>query len=485
MKNRPTYNIWNSQSLRRTLTAVLVATAGPAMAWGPDTHESVVSAAGHIYSRNSPVPLTNLMSYIRQGATIGEEEDRALYLQYSVDPVQAIQREMFLLQGVRSDRVDPYFAYRLGALGKKVVEHVAPMRDGSAAIREQYYADVDRAVSRVSLTGSTRNIVEPAAYFGVINREAQSNNGTIAVDYRSGVGFDGLASSNLSKDVSRAVDCVADVWYTIFQSNVEFIDISRSDMRNYMLSSIEFYLKSGNVSEVEDVYVRARQMNLLDAEMKEKVGNYYYDNEYFEEALAVYDELLATNPRIPDVSRRISDYHVSLGKRALNRNDLDAAQVSFQDAVNADQLNEDAQRQLVTTTRAIEKREARYVEQQGHNEAGQRLLLEAEGADQRREYAQAIQYLRDAQDRYSNVTTEFEDLNTDAVIGRRRVQVKLDQMKGGLVNNAQLLSGSGFAYDARLLAEMSGDLSEETLRTILEQNYRSAIDAAADSIDIE
>ncbi|MFP6583823.1 MAG: hypothetical protein VCD00_14885 [Candidatus Hydrogenedentota bacterium] len=470
--------------LGTTLCASLCA-ALPVFAWGSTTQRSVVSAAGHIFTRNSAIPLTNLMGYVNEGAQISEEEDRKLYLQFTVDPVQAIQREMYLLQGVRTDRIDPYFAYRLGALGKKVVQYVSPMRDTRVDVHNQYDADVEKMIGGVSLENATRNLVEPAAYFTVVSRQAQQNNEMILVDYRSGLGIDGVAGAGLSKDVSRAVDAVADVWFTIFRSQVDLANISHTDMRDFMLLSIEFYVKTENVAEVQDVYARAGEKGLLSPEMKQTIGNLYYDNGYYEVALLVYDDLLQGNIRIPDVNRRIADYHVSVGKGLLADGELESAQEAFQKAADADTLNDDAQRQLVMATREIEKRDTRFAEQKIFNEIGKRAELDAEAAEQSRDYVQAMQYLRDAQDRYAGVTDEFPDLEREASVGLRTVEIQMSQMKNALVANAQLLSGSGFAYDARKLAGSSDSLATDALKAILEDDYQSAIQELSRTIQLD
>lgn len=464
------------------LTTILIMSV-PAFAWGPATQQSIVSASGHLFSRNSAIPLSNLMEFVVEGSRLSAEEDRELYLGFEVDPVQSIQREMFLLQGVKSNRIDPYFAYRLGALGKKVVQHVAPMRDADASVRAQYYADVDEQITRVRLTNASRNLVDPASYFAILNRQSQENNRTILVDYRSGLGIKGIAGAGLSRDASRAVDAVADVWFTIFQANVDIVDISRSDMRDFMLDSVEYYVKSNRIGEIRDVYTRAGEKGLLDQEMQQTIGNLYYDNGYYKEALAVYDDLLEDNPRIPEVNKRIADYHVEQGKKFLADGDLEEAERAFQSGVDADLLSDDAQRNLVMTSREIEKRDTRFGEQKIFNETAKQSEMEAEAADRARDYVQAIQYLADARDRYSAVTEEFPALAREASVGLRNVEIQLDQMKGSLVANAQLLSGSGFAYDARQLANTSTPLPTDALRSLLKSDYENALDALPNLVD--
>jgi len=458
--------------------------ACPAFGWGPETQRSVVSSAGHLFSRSSSIPLVNLIDYVHQGVGISDAEDQALFLGYGVDPVRSIQREMFLLQGVKSNRVDPYFAYRMGALGKKVVELLAPMRDANASVRERYNADVEERIGRVRLQPSKRILVEPQLYFARLVRQATDNDTAIVVDYRSGLGIDGIAGKLLTRDASRAVDAVVDVWYTIFRSRVDFVDISRTDMREYMLSAIDFYLKKGNIAEVNDVYVRAKAKFILTPNMKRIVGDLYYDNGYFQEALMVYGELLAENPGLRQVSKRIAEYHVSVGEEALTNQNLEDAREAFTLAVQADVLHPEAQRKLVLTNRAIEKREGRFAHQKGLIEAAQRSEMDAEESELSRDYARSIQYLRASERNYNEVTGEFAELRRLANVGTRSVQMRLTQMKKALVENAQLLSGSGFTYDAKQLASGVGDTGIEAMTSTLKADYRSVLEEVAGEIEI-
>lgn len=471
------------RTVQKWIAIGLVAVSGSVFAWGPETQRSVVTSAGHVFSRNSKIPLTNLIKYVHEGAQISGEEEDALYLQFQVDPIRTVQREMFLLQGIKSNRVDPYFAYRLGALGKKIVEMSAPLQSGNAAVREQYYADADANINKTQLKGSKRNLVEPQLYFPRLVRLSQENNQAIIVDYRAGMGFSGIGGKLLAIDASRAVDAVADVWFTIFRAQVDFVDISRSDMRKYMLSAIEFYLKKNNIAEVNDVYVRAKEKYILTPEMKQTIGDLYYDNEFFEEALMVYGELLEDDPGIREVKKRIAEYYVRVGEEALVEDELETAQEAFAIAVESDKLHPEAQRQLVMANRAIEKRDARHVHTRELIELAQQGEMDAEDAEIRRDYARSIQYLKTSEGYYGQVTEEFADLAKAAKIGLRSVRIQLNDMKRALVNNAQLLSGSGFAYDARKLSVGVGDTREAAMKAALKAEYKQALEALPREIE--
>jgi tetratricopeptide (TPR) repeat protein len=463
---------------------MVAALACPAYSWGPETERSVVSSAGHVFSRGSSIPLVKLNDYITQGSAISDAEDKELFLQFDIDPVRTIQREMFLLQGVKAERIDPYYAYRLGALGTKIVQLSAPMRNVDTSIQEQYYTDVESMISGVRLQSARRNIVEPQLYFNRLQQQASDNNSAIMVDYRSGLGINGIAGGLLQKDASRAVNAVSDVWYTIFSAQLSDLNVSKTDMREYMLASIDFYLKNDNIAEVNDVYSRAKSKRILTKDMTHTIGDLYYDNGFFTEALNVYEELLESDPGLREVKKRIAEYYVSVGDIALAKENHEAALDAYTLAVESDVLHPEAQRKMVLTNRSIEKRVQRLTNTQTLLEIAARSELESEESGLRRDYAQAIQYLRTAEVNYREVTQEFPDLTRQANLGLRGVQIKMKTLKTALVEDAQRLSGSGFPFEAKLLAGEVPETSNDAMTAALRADYRSALEQLAGDITI-
>ena len=86
-----------------------------AFAWGSRTQLTIVSAAVRLVSRDGSIPLARLDHEIQRGASA----ERPPYL-VTANAVNTIESEMYLLQAMRSRRIDPYYAYRLGALGRLV-----------------------------------------------------------------------------------------------------------------------------------------------------------------------------------------------------------------------------------------------------------------------------------------------------------------------------------------------------------------------------
>jgi hypothetical protein len=116
-------------------------------------------------------------------------------------------------------------------------------------------------------------------------------------------------------------------------------------------------------------------------------------------------------------------------------------------------------------------------------ELAQQGEMDAEDAEIRRDYARSIQYLKTSEGYYGQVTEEFADLAKAAKIGLRSVRIQLNDMKRALVNNAQLLSGSGFAYDARKLSVGVGDTREAAMKAALKAEYKQALEALPREIE--
>ncbi len=116
-----------------TALAGVLAFAAPAGAWGPKTQLAIVTNALHLLSKTSNIPLERLERHLRDGAMVSLSGLERIYARIEDDPTAAIESEMYLLETAQSGRVDPYFAFRLGTLGKLVAEAVSPMRGENAS----------------------------------------------------------------------------------------------------------------------------------------------------------------------------------------------------------------------------------------------------------------------------------------------------------------------------------------------------------------
>ena len=457
------------------LAATLVVPAGSASAWGPVTQTSITTAAAHVLSRDNEYRVTNLMRYIQQGAQESSAVQNEMHPLFEIDPVGAIQREMFLLQSVRGDRVDPYFVYRLGVLGKLVVQASAPLAGTDTRVRGRYYADVERGIDGVALDVRARKLVDPRAYFTFLTSEASRNDQTIIIDYQGGIGFHGYAASALSIDASRSVNAVADVWYTILSSAAPAFELSPSNMREYTLGAVRFYLAVQNLREADETYQKAEARGVLTIDLQKSIGDLFFDAGLAERAIEEYQKVLTRSPGRRDVTERMSRHYELVGDDADGRHHLEDAREAYAKALQIDSLHPDAQRKLLDVESRIFARDERLVAQQIATEEARELENRAEEAAVRRDYAQAIALLRKAQQRYGIVTDEFPGEARTATIGLRNVVARMGELKQELITNAQSLSGTGFRFDARRLAATTGDRNQQALQEMLSAEYGRAL----------
>ncbi len=469
--------------LAAAVVAGLTLACMPAGAWGPDTQVAIVSAGTRLLGQDSTFSLHQFLKYVNQGASIAPDRQRALFPAFSIDHVNAIQREMILLQSVRGDRIDPYYAYRLGALGKLVAQATAPLAESEGStVRAQYYADVDGAIDQTNLRPERRKVVDPRAYFSLLRSQASQNEKTIEVDYRGGVGFSGFARSSLPHDASRSVNAVADVWYTVLTAQMPLYDQPVGAKRDYILDGLDFYLSLGNLEEAKAIYESAQDMNLMDNNLRKSIGDKYFAAGQFDRAMVEYQKILESAPDRRDVVERVAVFYEQAGDRAREKGDLEGAREAYAKAVDANSLLTDAQRKLLDVDSKIASRDQRLVVQRSAADEARELENRAEESAVRRDYAQAIALLREAEEKYASVTDEFPEEAKLANVGQRNVSLRLKELKQELIANSRTLSGSGFVQDAQQIAGNTPDASMDALKSMVGAEYRGAVRALGDQI---
>ena len=456
------------------LGVLLAACAAPVLAWGPVTQLSVVTTAVRVLSQDGSIPLLKLDRYVWEGARISAETEQAMFPNFDIDPIGTIEGEMNLLQSVKRDRVDPYYAYRLGALGKQIARATAPLANGSPTYRRLYFADVDRNISRVEMLPSPRMPVEPQAYFSRIIRQAQQREITIEKDYQSGIGFSGLARAALSQDASRSVSAIADVWYTILSRDIAYPSVSRANVGSFSLDALRYYLDSGKTAEADDAYAYARSLGDLSLDFRERMGDLLIAAGRYEQGLNEYDAVLAAEPSRRSVTEKTAAYYARVGDAASAEGDLEAARDAFASAVAVDKLQSSAQRKLIGVQSLILERDTRLAAAKQALEEAHVLETGAERASMGGDYAAAIGFLRLAELEYRKVTDEFPFEWNTARRYLRNIEPLLVDLKHDLINNAQLLSGGGSAHGARVAAGQVRGVEERALRTLLGQKFDEA-----------
>jgi len=441
-------------------------------AWGPDTDTAVVATATHVISREGTTPLSNLERDVRAGADITTEELASCFPGLSAGYVPAIQAEIILLQAVRGQRVDPYYAYRLGRLGKLVASTSAPMRDAEPMYREAYYRDVDANLKQTELKPLARTPVD-AAYFSVLAREAKAREEIIKKDYQDGLGFRGSAAAGLSEDISRSIKAVADVWLTVLRGSVVAVNVDKSRIQEYLLDALQFYVKRGNAKEVEIAHQRLLEEVGSSPDILKMSGDMFFEAGDFTRAIQEYEAVLAAEPGRKDVVARIVAYYVKVGDKAFQSGDLEGARDAYVLARDANKLDEELQAKVIEAETAIADRDQRLEEARKNIEEAEKLENRATQEAARRNFAEAMEMLQQADELYISVPDEFMRERQAAESGRRRVSSMTRDLKNNLAASVTTLSGSGVSLDVREIAEeQARPLGEEILRTVVEGAYR-------------
>lgn len=459
--------------MKTTIGAALLAAVFvlPSAAWGPKTQLAINTAALHLMSKEANIPLTRIGESVRRGAMESEAALMKLYPDMLTGPIQAIESEMLLLKAVRGERLDHYFAYRLGMLGKLVAETTAPMREAKETYRNLYYTDVERAIESTSVANRRREKVDPALYFSRRIAEANANNDMIEKEYESGIGIEGVAGALLPEDTSRSARAVADVWMTILTDSTVSAAVSDENLREYFQKSMQFYAKRKNAAAMESAEERYAKLVTPTPEYLIALGDAYFEADYNEQAIRRYKEALAMDPTRRDVVGRISGYYVAQGDEHLENEELEAAREAYAAAADANPLHETAERSRLRVAKLIEERDERRAANQERIERAEHLAAMADEEAIRGRDAEAIDLLREAEHAFQEVTDEFaleanvRDRGIDKL--RRRVQ----ELKEELMVNAADFSGTGFVQDVPHLVEQYGQgMDEAGLRAILDRS---------------
>lgn len=461
---------------KQSITVIALVASASAHAWGPTTHVAIVTTAVRVVSEDGSIPLYNLAQYVREGASAPTDVVNQLYPTFATDPVTTIAQEMYLLQSVRGDRVDPYFAYRLGTLGKLVADLTSPLAGGSESVRREYNRDVDGAIANVQMGLSARRDVDPVSYFSLIRSQASAQDLTIASDYRSGLGFSGLARASLSKDATRSVDAVADVFQTIISKSAAMVNVSRRNTRDFTLAALNFYLDRRKLAEAEEVYSRVKSSGLLSAGVQKEIGDMFFEAGLYDQALEEYEGVLTEDPNNRDALKRVAEYYVRAGEDALKANRLEDAREDFKAAVESDKLHPDAQRKLFQTESRIGERDARHVETKKALETAEAFVTQAQSAAMEQNFGVAIAHLRNARAEYQKVTNEFPDEAQAASAGVRGAESMLLQLNQDFISNAQRLSGAGGDVEARRLAADTDPVAFDAFHVLIERELDAGID---------
>lgn len=464
--------------------AVLAATlpvAGPAAAWGAKAESAIVSTALALLSKGGAVPLTRLEREVREGALSADQQLREMIPALATGALAGIESEMALLQAVRGERIDPYYAHRLGALGKLVARATAPMADAPTVYRNLYYADVEKALSGAALETRARRAVDPGAYLPPLMAEAARNDAAIEREYQAGIGFKGVAGTAFARDVNRSVAAVADVWFTVLSGGAPAGAVSEAQRRDYVLRAYRFYIDRGNSAELDAMAERLAAITPHTTDMQVRVGDLYYEAGMAERAIREYEAVLAREPGRKEVSDRIAAYYVAQGERAMDTERLESARDLFARAADANPLHPEAERMRLDADARIGARNQRQEMNRALVARAQGIQGEAEQEALRGRFAEAVALLRQAEQTYREVSDEFPAEATTRDRAVRDIAFQLQEYRGALLTNALAFSGAGADFDLRAAARERGrELDRQILEGIARDAYAEALARAGE-----
>ncbi len=451
--------------------------------WGPTSQISIVSNAIHLIDKELNASLKKLETDIKNGAGITDEYLYTLIPTAKTDPIRAIELEMNLLIAVKPKKIDPYYAFRLGILGKLVAQVTSPLQNADPTIRILYNSDVEKSIENVSLRVKSREKVNPPVYFAQLDRQILSRDKIFEQEYKSNIGFKGTASTTLPECVSISVNAVADVWFSILVPGKVVSSANEVTLRDYALQGGIFYAKRGNPEEIKNNTQKLNELISFTDEMYIQIGDILINSGIEELGVEYYKNALALNPNRKDISRKIADFYVAKGNNALEQKKLEDALELFKNAISADPLHPEAERLRLEAEQMIKERENRLAQTREALERAEKLQSTAEQEALVGRIAEAIVLLRQALATYDEVTEEFPLENQQKNKGVRIVNSRIQELKGKLLESAKNFSGKYPDFDLlNSLNQINKEISDNIIRERIENGFQNGVQSLIQEI---
>jgi tetratricopeptide (TPR) repeat protein len=239
-----------------------------------------------------------------------------------------------------------------------------------------------------------------------------------------------------------------------------------------------YYIMRHNEGEIEASYKRLTALVTKTPDVAKQIGDMLYDAGYFDRAIDEYRVVLAAEPNRKDVVEKIANYYIKEGDTALSAKHLQQAQEAYAKAAKADPLHPEAEGKRLKVEGMIAERDARLETVRRQIEDAGKFQQQAEQLAMQRKPAEAITTLKQAQQAYEAVNDEFPVEYQAASQGLTNITGRLRELKTDLIQNAQSLSGSGVAFDARKLAADARALDEQALQALLTNQLNTQLDKA-------
>lgn len=444
--------------------------------WGPTSQISIVNNAIHLIDKELNASLKKLENEIRNGAGITDETLYMIIPNAKTDPIQAIESEMNLLIAVKPRKIDPYYAFRLGVLGKLTAQATSPLQNTDSTIRTLYNSDVEKMIENVSLRTTPRQKVNPPVYFTQLKRQILSRDKIFEQEYKTNIGFKGTASTTLSECVSISLNAVADVWFSLLVPGQIVSNASEIALRDYALQGGLFYAKRGNVEEIRTNIQKLNDLVPFTEDMYIQIADVLIEMDINELAIELYKSALALNLNRRDISRKIADFYVDKGNKALETRKLEEALEMFNNAISADPLHPEAERLRIEAERSIKERDARLAQTKDALERAEKLQSMAEQEALTGRIAESIVLLRQALSTYEEVSDEFPLENQQKTKGIRIVNARIQELKGQLLESAKNFSGKYPNFDLiNSLSRINNEISNIVVKETINNSFQSGV----------
>ena len=412
-----------------------------AMAWGPQARQAIALAALQLVRREVPDALKAGQSNYEEDVMLGAVDGPKIFgdhlpLNNDSQTVDAVGSEIQILREARVRGAGSHFAYRMGVLSTLVSEVILPygfsFNEEEEALRDRIRADLDEHVSVFTYSPLRRPfyyVRSPRLYFDAKRSFYHDDRQLIADEYTRGRGYDGFLAEAGPVYFDRAVNAVADIWYTVFREEGGPTDVKPSprQLSLYYIDEIGYLLDvMGSMEYADRAYRVFKEVNPTYWLAYLEIGDLFYAFGTPEGKLrGVHEWKIAQ--RIPGETRRIASrrlgaHFIGEGERLFRKSsgpealesDLPDALRAFQQALEFERTNNEAARRISETSVAINERRQRYELQQTFIDNAMVIIKFAERSRMDKDFASAIQSYNQALNLVELIGTDFKSLHATA-----------------------------------------------------------------------
>jgi len=459
-----------------TVVALTVGIALPAASWGPDVQRKVTLAALKAVRDEFNEALKGHRDAVEEG--VGEPQEVVLEI-LGVSPgdplemqLNRVVRAMDTLKITSKRRISDYSAYRFGVLSQLVADLELPFGIASTAeeerLKEVYEQLLEQNYDSLQYDFSEREFLHyPADNFVKQHQAVVEGGRIIATALNSGQGFNAQVANSSRIYYMRAVNAVADVWYTILREFDGEDPLRRPALTDY--AKAEFYTQEvaylahrgrGLLDEAAVAYADFESQGQKEPRFHEMMGDAYLDFYQIERkraaslltskkpsleevqraeeinrvaidligarAMTLYAGALKNDPDYTSVKRKGVAYYFALGNEYLEDEKLEEADAALISLLRFDSQYEEGIQLKAQVTQLIQDRNERRARMEEFIAAGDDLLEDGLALWEDLELGTALKTYRKASVFYGLVTNEFESIKTEALSGFNRSLNQID-----------------------------------------------------------